>query len=104
MAATEKIGWKLVEGLSGFVAVFATKKVLDAAWKAALGKEPPATPEHPDTTWREAVGWALASGVGVGLVRLVVDRKIAAMWRARTGFLPPGLEDDEDEKEAEKAR
>lgn len=97
MSAAEKIGWKVVEGLSGFLAAVVTKKILDASWRAATGKEPPDRPEHPDTGWREAFGWAVASGVGVGVVRLLVDRKIAAFWRSRTGFLPPGLEPDEDE-------
>ncbi|MGH8868474.1 MAG: DUF4235 domain-containing protein [Actinomycetes bacterium] len=85
--------WKVIGGLSAVVAGIAAKKVVETSWKKATGKNPPANPESPDTTWPEAVGWALLSGAAVGLARLFATRKAAAYYRKSTGALPPGLEE-----------
>ncbi|MQA83638.1 MAG: DUF4235 domain-containing protein [Streptosporangiales bacterium] len=89
----EEVGWKLLGGLAAITAGFAARKAVQAAWKMGTGKEPPANPEHPDTTLAEAIGWAMLSGAVMGLARMIATREAAKRWRKATGALPPGLED-----------
>ncbi|MGH3657163.1 MAG: DUF4235 domain-containing protein [Micromonosporaceae bacterium] len=89
--AGSKLGWTVVRGVSTFAAVAVTKKAVDTGWRWVTGNEPPAEPDDPDLTWREAVTWAIASGVGVAVARLLAGRQAARMWRRWTGELPPGL-------------
>ena len=90
--AQEKLLWKVAGGLTAAVAAIAAKKAVDLAWRAATGgKEPPANPEDPETTWGEAVAWALLSGTAIGMARLLAQRSAAKMWIRRTGSLPPGI-------------
>ena len=46
------------------------KHAIEISWRKATGKEPPANPESPETTWTEAVGFAVLSGVVLGIARL----------------------------------
>lgn len=87
--------WSLVGGVSAAGGGAVAKKLLHRTWKAVTGKEPPANPEHPSTTWAEAVAYALLSGALMGLARLLARRLAAGAWERRTGALPPGLEDVE---------
>jgi len=89
--AQDALVWKLVGGASAAFAAIAAKKVVEAAWRTAVGSEPPANPEDPETTWGEAVGWALLSGAAMGIARLLAARGAARYWVRRTGSLPPGL-------------
>jgi hypothetical protein len=90
--AQDQLLWKVAGGLSAAMAAIAAKKAIDLAWRAATGgKEPPANPEDPDTTWGEAVAWAVLSGTAIGLARLLAQRSAAKMWRRQTGSLPPGI-------------
>lgn len=71
----------------------AAKKVLHTGWKLVTGNEPPANPEHPDTTWGEAVAWAVVSGAVIGVARMLTARKAAEYYKKSTGHLPAGLQD-----------
>ena len=74
-------------------AAFLARKAVTSTWKLATGNEPPANPEDPDVTWKEAVAWALFSGAAIGLARLVASRQVAAWYRRSTGRLPANLQD-----------
>ncbi|MFL6240090.1 MAG: DUF4235 domain-containing protein [Actinomycetes bacterium] len=89
-----KVGWRIFGGIAGVAAAIAARKALTTSWKVATGKEPPDTPESPDTSWTEAIGWAVLSGTVVALARLAATRSAAATWARSTGSLPPGFEAD----------
>jgi hypothetical protein len=91
-AVVDKLGWKLVGGVSAVLAGIAARQAIEKVWVFAMKSDPPKNPEDPDTTWPEAIGWAVLSGVGVGVARLVAMRKAAETWKRATGELPPGLQ------------
>lgn len=84
--------WRVLGTGSAVLSATVAKKTATATWKFVTGNEPPANPEDPDTTWREAVFWAIGSGALIGLARLLATRAAADYWRRSTGELPPGLE------------
>lgn len=88
---TEEIQWKIVAGLGAAAAGFIARKALTTSWSAATGKEPPANPESPETTWKEAVAWAVVSGVVFGVARLLAQRQAATVWAKRKGSLPAAV-------------
>jgi hypothetical protein len=85
-------GYKIIAMVSALAGATIARKLLTAVWTKAIGKEPPANPEHPDVTWAEAASWAAVSGIVVGLARLVAQRQAAATWQRASGHLPPNLE------------
>src|SRR3954463_8931610 len=87
------LGYKALAMLGTGVGGLLGRKTLAFAWRTATGKEPPASPEHPEVTWAEAASWAIVSGAVVGLARMVAQKKVAAPWPRSTGQLPPGLEE-----------
>ena len=90
--STEKLLWKLLAGAAAAGAATITRNVVEKAWSAVTGNDPPANPESPETTWGEAAAWAIASGVLVALARLAAQRAAARSWHRARGNLPPGLE------------
>jgi hypothetical protein len=84
--------WSLLGGGSAAVAGLVARKGLALTWRRTTGKEPPANPESPETSWPEAVGFAVLSGVVLSLARLLARRSVARSWYRATGNLPPGLE------------
>jgi hypothetical protein len=87
-----KQAWTVMGGLAAALAGLVAKHAIEIAWRTTTGKEPPANPESPETTWAEAVGFAVLSGVVLGLARLLARRAAARSWYKATGNLPPGLE------------
>ena len=85
--------WKVFATVSAVTAGIVTRKVLTVAFRKITGKPPPANPEAPTTTWREALGWAALSGAAMGLARMLATRKAAVVYQKSTGHLPAGLED-----------
>ena len=85
--------WKVLGFGSAIVAGVAARKVMTSAWERGTGNPPPANPESPDTSWREAVLWAVASGALVGVARMLAARKAADYYRKSTGHLPKGLQE-----------
>lgn len=85
--------WKIFGTLSAISAGIAARKILVTAFTKTTGKNPPANPEAPDTSWAEAAGWALLSGATMGLARMLATRKAASYYRRSTGHLPPGMDE-----------
>jgi hypothetical protein len=86
------LAWRVIGIGSAITAGIAARKLTTTTWKIATGNDPPANPQSPDTTWREALSWAVASGAIVGIARLLAARKAAEYWQRSTGKLPPGME------------
>lgn len=86
--------WSVFSLVSALGAAMVAKKGLNASWKAATGKTPPANPADPDVKMREAVMWAVASGTFVALARMLAQRRAAGYYLKSTGKLPPGLGQD----------
>lgn len=84
--------WKVLGTLSAVTAGVAARKLLVAGFTKTTGKNPPANPEAPDTSWREAVGWAVLSGAAMGLARMLATRKAANFYRKATGHLPKNMQ------------
>lgn len=87
----ERVLWKVAAVGSAVAAAVATRKALDAGWRAWRKNDPPANPAAPGISWPEALAWAVATGVGAGVARMVAGRGAAAGWQRATGHLPPGL-------------
>ncbi|CAN5634419.1 hypothetical protein BH11ACT8_BH11ACT8_34970 [soil metagenome] len=86
--------WSVFSLVSALGAAAVAKKGLNASWKAATGKQPPANPADPDVEFREAVMWAAASGTLIAIARMLAQRRAAGYYQKSTGRLPPGLEKD----------
>src|SRR6185437_8793003 len=83
--------WKALSGTAVVVATMAVEKGLQVAWQAVTGKQPPAVPENPDSTWRKPLAWAMVSGALVGATRLLATRGAAAYYQRNTGHLPRAI-------------
>ena len=80
--------WKSLSGTSVVVATMAVEKGLQVGWQAVTGKQPPAVPENPHSTWRKPLAWAMVSGALVGATRLFATRLTAAYYERYVGHLP----------------
>lgn len=89
----ESSRWQVLGGVTGIAAGFGVRKVLRGVWTSATGKEPPANPASPGTTWTEALTWAVVSGALIAVGRMVAQRGAAEAWKSRSGSYPPGLDD-----------
>lgn len=83
--------WNGVASAAAVGAVVATKPLIDGAWRAAFGSEPPGNPAAEDVSWRDAIVWALVTGAIVGVIRLVAQRLAAGAWQKATGSYPKAL-------------
>lgn len=83
--------WKLSGRMATFVAGVASIQAVNVAWRVALGRKPPATPENPEVTMREAAIWAVISGAASQLAKVVVTRRAVDYYIRSTGQLPPGV-------------
>jgi subtilisin family serine protease len=86
--------WGLFSLVAAVVAAAAARKALNASWRAATGKPPPANPASPDVDMREALAWATASGTIIAIARMLATRRAAHYYARSTGHLPPGVADD----------
>jgi hypothetical protein len=86
--------WGLFSLLAAVIAAAAARKALNASWRAATGKPPPANPASPDVDMREALAWATASGTIIAIARMLATRRAAHYYARSTGHLPPGVADD----------
>lgn len=84
--------WKVIGTGAAVLAANLSRNALEKGWYMAFGKTPPANPESPDTTWKEAVAWAVASGAIIGTARMLATRKAAQYYRKSAGHLPKGME------------
>ena len=83
--------WKTYGRVSSIAAGVAATQASALIWRLATGKVPPATPENPDTTAKEAAIWAVVSGSLRELARITATRKAVDYWIRSTGDLPPGM-------------
>ncbi|RNM16081.1 DUF4235 domain-containing protein [Nocardioides pocheonensis] len=86
--------WGIFSLIAALVAATTARKALNASWRAATGKPPPANPASPDVEMREALLWAAASGTIVAVARMLATRRAAQYYARSTGHLPPGVADD----------
>jgi hypothetical protein len=86
--------WGIFSLVAALLAATAARKTLNASWKAATGKPPPANPASPEVDMREAVLWAAVSGTIVAVARMLATRRAAHYYARSTGHLPPGVSDD----------
>ena len=93
-AADNSKVWGAFSLVAALLAAAVARKGLNATWKAASGKEPPANPADPDVALSEALLWAALSGTLVAVVRMLATRKAAGYYAKSTGKLPPGVRAD----------
>lgn len=86
--------WKVLGTGGAVAAAFTTQKAMNLVWHAAMGHEPPQTPESPESDWVEAVAWAAVSGALIGLARMVATRQAARAYYSITGDLPKPMRRD----------
>ena len=83
--------WKVMSRVTDKASGTAGNKLVDASWRAATGKKPPAKPESPEISLRESVAWTVLSTAGVAVVKTLATRRAAAYFERSTGKLPPAL-------------
>jgi hypothetical protein len=84
--------WSVFSLAAALGAAAVTRKLVDAAWRAATGKHPPDNPADPDVAVGEAVVWAVVTGAFVAVARMLAQRRAADYYRRSAGKLPPQLE------------
>jgi hypothetical protein len=82
--------WGALSLVAALLAAAVARKGLNATWKAATGKEPPANPADPQVSMAEALLWAALSGTLVAVARMLATRRAADYYARSTGKLPPG--------------
>lgn len=93
--------WSMFSLAAALGAAAMAKKGINASWRAATGKNPPANPADPDVDIKEAVAWAAISGTLIAIARMLATRKAANYYAKSTGHLPPDLQkDDQDADDA----
>jgi hypothetical protein len=85
------LAWKAASLLAAIGAATATRKALEASWKAATGRDVPENPADRRTPWAQALVWAAGSGALVGVTRMVADHWAARGWEQALDEAPPGL-------------
>lgn len=93
--------WKTYGRVTSLAAGMAATRASALLWRTATGKVPPATPENPDVTAREAAVWAVISGSLRELARITATRKAVDYWIRTTGDLPPGMSREAAERIAD---
>jgi hypothetical protein len=83
--------WKVMSRVTDKASGTAGNKLVDASWRAATGKQPPAKPDSPETSLRESIAWTVLSTAGVAVVKSLATRRAAAYFERSTGKLPPAL-------------
>jgi hypothetical protein len=98
------IAWKALSGTTVVLATMGAEKGLQVGWRVATGKEPPAVPENPDSSWGKPLAWAIVSGAVIGATRLAATRAAAAYYEKSAGRLPKAIRSKlEDAREPEAA-
>jgi len=83
--------WKVMSRVTDKASDKAGNRLVDASWRAATGKQPPAHPDSPETSLRESVAWTVVSAAGLAVVKSLATRRAAAYFERSTGKLPPAL-------------
>jgi hypothetical protein len=88
-----KIVWYLLSAASAAGAALATRKLVNAGWQFATGREVPPEDDARTTSMTEALAWAAGIGAAAGVARVVSRRSAAVLWEKTTGESPPGDEE-----------
>jgi hypothetical protein len=83
--------WGAFSMVAALLAATAAKKGLNASWKMATGKEPPANSADTDVALSEALTWAAVSGTSIAVVRMLATRRAAGYYTRSVGKPPPGV-------------
>jgi hypothetical protein len=89
MSLGPKIVMKLISFGVGIPVGIATKRVVEGAWHATRGEEPPRKPSDPGVRWADAIGWAALSAAGIVAAELATRRGAEEVWRRVIGTEPP---------------
>ena len=89
MQIAKQYGWKAISVGLGALTGLATRRLLEAIWRAVRGSTPPTVPADRRSSWADALSWAVATGVGAGMTRLLAVRSAAAVWEAAVHEPPP---------------
>lgn len=84
----QKLLWNLYAGVIGAAVAMVVNKLLNRAWQASTGAEPPAL-DDPDASATQAVIWATASAAGVAIATIAVNRFAASSWERVVGSPAP---------------
>ncbi|MCX6395907.1 MAG: DUF4235 domain-containing protein [Propionibacteriales bacterium] len=84
--------WSAFSVVAALLAATVARKGLNATWKAAAGKEPPANPADPEVDLSEALLFAALSGTLVAVVKMLATRRAAGYYAKSTGKVPPGVQ------------
>ena len=90
MFVPRKILWLLLSAASAAAAGLATRKLVNAGWHLATGREVPPEDDEHETSLPEALAWAAGVGAAAGVARVVSRRSAAKVWEKTTGEQPPG--------------
>lgn len=89
MKLTKRQQWVLFAGAAAAVASPLAERAIKAAWKAAMGEDPPDDSGKESHDWGTVVAWTVASAVFVGLAQVGAKRLAAATWEGVRGEAPP---------------
>lgn len=86
---TKRQQWLLVAGAAGAIITPLAERAITAAWRQAMGEDPPDDSAKQNAHWGKAVAWTVASAVAVGLAQVAAKRTAAAAWEGVRGEAPP---------------
>jgi hypothetical protein len=89
MRLTKRHQWMLFAGAAGALAAPIAEKAVTAAWRQAMGEDPPDDSSQESNDWGKAIAWTVASAVVVGLAQVAAKRAAAAAWEGFRGEAPP---------------
>ena len=86
---TKRQQWVLFAATASAAAAPIAERALVAAWRSAVGDEPPEDPAGPDVDWWRDIAWTTAAAVAVTVAQVVARRGAALVWERTTGEKPP---------------
>jgi hypothetical protein len=89
MKLTKRQQWMFFAGATAAIASPLAEKAISAAWRAAVGEDPPEDSTRQGTDWGKVVAWTITSAIFVGLAQVGVRQLAAATWEGVRGEAPP---------------
>ncbi|MES1938074.1 DUF4235 domain-containing protein [Salinisphaera hydrothermalis] len=85
----DKAIWLALGAGAAIGASLAARRGATAAWRHAVGEEPPEHAADPRANWTTLVAWATLSGLCVATARLIGRGAAAATYQRLRGRTPP---------------